>query len=171
MFENSFAEVGEEVVRVIDKDYEREAVCIRSLIELAKQGETVRLLGKGISMRPLLRDGKDYIDLVAVTEDVPLRRGDVVLYLSDGVYVLHRIHRIRKDMYAMLGDGNLHIEPYLPRDQIFLKAVGYVRRGRSISAEDWRLRLYGWVWMRLRIVRPIIWKILYHWNKWRERGH
>lgn len=149
----------------IPENYEWESACIKLLIEQAQKGETVRILGLGISMRPLLRNGKDYIDLIAVTDDTPLKKGDVVLYLSDGIYVLHRIFQISKKGYAMLGDGNLLVESPLPRDAIFLKATGYLRKGKYLKADALPLKIYGWLWMKLRILRPFIWKILYHIHK------
>ena len=42
----------------IDKGYEKEASLILELIEIAKTGKTVRMLGIGNSMQPLLKSGE-----------------------------------------------------------------------------------------------------------------
>lgn len=136
--------------------YEQEAKLIEEMIDYARQGHRVCLLGKGQSMWPLLVDGRDYIFLESVEKDTELIRGDVVLYQANGRYILHRIYRVTEKGYEMLGDGNVMVEPPLPREQIFLKAVAYERKGKRVSADAWQLQVYAKVWMRMRKVRPWI---------------
>lgn len=136
--------------------YEQEAKLIEEMIDYARQGHRVCLLGNGQSMWPLLVDGRDYIFLESVENDTELIRGDVVLYQVNGRYILHRIYRVTEKGYEMLGDGNVMIEPPLPREQIFLKAVAYERKGKRVSADAWQLQVYAKVWMRMRKVRPWI---------------
>lgn len=135
-------------------EYEEEAVLIRELIKIAQEGKRVRMLGLGHSMSPLLKSGRDYIELEAVTEEMELKRGDVVLYVSNGRYILHRIYKITKQGYCMLGDGNFLVEPPLERKYIYLRATAYIRDGTYILADKWYLKMYGTIWMRMRLLRP-----------------
>lgn len=136
-------------------EYEEEAVLIRELIKIAQEGKRVRMLGLGHSMSPLLKNGRDFIELEAVTEEMELKRGDVVLYFSNGTYILHRIYKITKQGYCMLGDGNFLVEPPLERKYIYLRATAYIRNGKYILADKWYLKIYGMVWMRMRLLRPV----------------
>lgn len=120
------------------------------LIDKARQGNTVRVLGWGDSMRPLLESGRDYIDLAAVGDDTLLKKYDVVFYQShENKYVLHRIYSISEAGYYLNGDGNLRIEPVLNRDRIYLKAVGFVRKGKYLPVESYRYKCYVHLWTKL----------------------
>jgi hypothetical protein len=128
---------------------------IRELIEKARRGNTVRMIGIGRSMSPLVKDGRDYIDLGAVDEATSIIKHDVVFYKShENKYVLHRIYSISNEGYYPNGDGNLCLEPLLQRDRIYLKAVGFVRKGKYISTGSIPYRLYSYVWTKLLPVRP-----------------
>ena len=58
--------------------------------ERLEAGETVEFMPRGVSMLPLLRQGRDAVVLSPLPER--LRKYDVVLYRRrNGQYVLHRI--------------------------------------------------------------------------------
>ncbi|MCR4803848.1 MAG: S24/S26 family peptidase [Lachnospiraceae bacterium] len=139
-----------------EKDYEQEAMMIWELIKIAKQGKQVRILGKGNSMRPLLRDGMDYAFLEDIKDKKTLKKGDVVFYYYNGHFVLHRVYKVLEDGAQMLGDGNNLVEEMVPWKHIFLKAVKIERNGKVISMNSWYLKCYGTVWMWLRPVRGFI---------------
>lgn len=138
---------------VVDEDYEQEAKIIMEMINYAMQGNQIRILGKGNSMRPLLRDGKDYAILERIVNKQDLKRGDIVFYYSHGHFVLHRIFQRMNDGARMLGDGNNLVEDTVLWKHIYLKAVALERDGKQISLERWYLRLYGFVWMGIRPLR------------------
>lgn len=138
----------------MELEYEQEAKLIEEMIAYARLGHRVCLLGKGQSMWPLLVDGRDYIFLEAIKKDTELIRGDVVLYQVNGRYILHRIYRVTEHGYEMLGDGNVMVEPPLARENIFLKAVAYERKGKRVLADAWYLQVYADIWMRIRRFRP-----------------
>lgn len=124
------------------------------LIEKARQGETVRMIGVGNSMSPFLKDGRDFIDLIAVSPETKLSKNDVILYRShEGKYVLHRIHEVTKEGYYPVGDGNITVEPLLESENIYLKAVGFLIRGRYVSAGSKLYRCYAGAWTKLFPVR------------------
>jgi hypothetical protein len=131
-------------------------------IEKVRMGTAVRLLGIGRSMCPLLEGGRDYIDLIAVNHDTKLCKNDVVFYKShDNQYVTHRIYSISEKGYYMMGDGNLSIEPLINRDNIYMKAIGFVRKGKYISIEALRYQIYVFLWMKLYPIRIHLLR-LYH---------
>ena len=130
---------------------------IWELIEKARQGNTVRMLGIGSSMSPLLKDGRDFIDLVAVNNDTPLNKNDVIFYKShENKYVLHRIYSTSNEGYFPNGDGNLCIEPLLKRERVYLKAIGFVRKGNYISIDSIRYRFYVILWTKLLPIRAFL---------------
>ena len=86
--------------------------------ETVSRGETILISGTGTSMEPLIRADRDAV-LLAPLPDRPLLAGDIVLYRrANGQTVLHRICRVRKDGYDMLGDGQLWVEQRVKKEQL-----------------------------------------------------
>lgn len=143
----------------VEPSYEQEALIIEAMIKYARLGNDVTLLGSGNSMYPLMRNGCDYAVLSDITDKALLKRGDIILYFTNGHFVLHRIHHIDSSGFYMLGDGNITIEPPLPSDYIFLKAHT-IRRGEKIINLNSRfMKLYGSVWLFIRPIRPFFFKV------------
>lgn len=126
--------------------------------EALDAGECVRLLGVGNSMRPLLRNGLDYVFLKK-TEKQTIRKGDVILYRSAGKLVLHRVVKVNGDSYHLLGDGNTRIEKNIREADILGKAIGFERKDRYFPVESFWYRCYWRIWVFLRPLRPLIKKI------------
>ena len=79
--------------------------------EYLKENKTLTYSNVGVSMLPLLRQGRDTFTVTEkeeyfkVTGERRFKAGDVVLYLRPPKsYVLHRIIEVRKDDYVILGD-------------------------------------------------------------------
>jgi hypothetical protein len=124
---------------------------IWELITKARQGKIVRMIGMGKSMRPLLEGGRDYIDLVAVDKDTQLKKNDIIFYKSyEDKFVLHRIFSVSEEGYYPNGDGNLNLEPLLKKERIYLKAVGFVRKGKYVSTDSKGYQLYVKIWTELK---------------------
>ena len=70
---------------------------------------------RGVSMRPMLRQGKDRIILVPAQGR--LGKYDVPLYRRGKDYVLHRIVKVRPEDYVVLGDNCVALE-YVKDEQI-----------------------------------------------------
>lgn len=108
--------------------------------------ETGRLVytTRGMSMRPLLRQGKDVVVIEKPKEH--WKKYDAVLFLrKNGQYVLHRILKVCGDRYWIVGDNCVSGE-MVEGDQI-IGLLTSVRRGRrTIRATDWRYRLYVHIW-------------------------
>ena len=92
---------------------------------------------KGVSMMPLLRQGKDSVSIVALDEEgkKSLKVNDVPLYrLPEGRLVLHRILEVRDGYYLIRGD-NLKTFEKVPYKLIIGKAEGFYRDDVYFAAD------------------------------------
>ncbi len=106
---------------------------------------TLTYTNVGVSMLPLLRQGRD---LLTVRRKGPERCavGDVVLYRGGpGRYVLHRVIQVRPEDYVILGDNCAAREYGITDRDIIGVMTGYVRGGREHSVEDRGYRVYTWI--------------------------
>lgn len=109
----------------------------------------------GVSMQPLLKQGRDLFTVEKKTDE-RCRKYDVALYRRQpNVYVLHRIVEVREHDYVLLGDNCIHREYGVTDDDILGVMTSFVRKGRSCSVNDVRYRMYVRLWCgtaRLRIL-------------------
>lgn len=125
------------------------------VLSIVATGKHVTIPLKGFSMNPWLVGGRDTGVLQSVVD--PLKTDDIVLAeLTPGHYVLHRIWQIDGDNITLLGDGNLQADPVISRSQVRAIAKEFYRNGRKQSVDERSVRLYAWMWRRLRPVRRII---------------
>ena len=92
--------------------------------QLLKNGSAVKLKPQGYSMYPLFLPGRDE---AVIEHCVPseLHRGDVILYRRvQGILVLHRICRITRDGFYLVGDNQTEVEGPLSPEQIHGKLTG-----------------------------------------------
>ena len=123
---------------------------------LLKQGQSIRIKPQGYSMYPMFIPGRDEA-IIDSAEPARLKRGDVILYRRDGgILVLHRIFKIRKDGFYLVGDNQSEIEGPLREDQIKGVLTGFVRNGKQRSVKDPIYVLASGLWLFLRPVRPAI---------------
>lgn len=122
---------------------------IVSLIrESLSEGKSVRFSPNGVSMRPMLRQGKDSVVLSPVPER--LKKYDLPLYQrKDGKYVLHRIVRVG-DTYTCLGDNQLKEEAGLKHEQMIALVTGFYRGDRYRSVNGPLYWLYCRLWYFIR---------------------
>lgn len=109
---------------------------------------------RGISMLPLLRQGKDILVIDKIGPE-GCRCYDAVLFKRDnGQYVLHRVLKIRNGRYWILGD-NCVVGEWVREDQLLGILTGVLRGGqRKIDFHSLGYRLYVRLWCapwRLRI--------------------
>lgn len=110
----------------------------------------------GVSMMPLLRQGKD---LFIARKKGPERckRGDVVLYRRPPEhYVLHRIIEVRPDDYVILGDNCIGREYGITDDDIIGVMSGYVRGGKEHSVSELGYRMYSFVMLHTIALRILL---------------
>ncbi|WP_295153480.1 S24/S26 family peptidase [uncultured Ruminococcus sp.] len=111
--------------------------------EYLEKNDDLTYTNVGVSMMPLLHQGRD---LFTVTKKTARRckAGDVVLYRRPpNKYVLHRIIAVRPHDYVILGDNCVRKEYGIKDSDIIGIMTGFVRNGRSYSVKDLPYRLYS----------------------------
>ena len=110
--------------------------------EVLARYETLTYANVGVSMLPLLRQGRDLFTVRRKGAE-RCRRGDVVLYKRKEQYVLHRVVEVRTDDYVILGD-NCSAKEYGVRDADILGVMtGFVRNGKEHSVSERGYRAYS----------------------------
>lgn len=115
---------------------------------------------KGVSMMPLLREGKD---VMLITKKGPerCRKLEAVLFRRDGekrrdAYVMHRILKVNNDgTYWIVGDNCVSGET-VREDQVLGILTGVIRDGKQVSFSSIPYRLYVNTWCRWYRLRFMI---------------
>ncbi|MBO5111536.1 MAG: S24/S26 family peptidase [Clostridia bacterium] len=112
--------------------------------ERLASGQSVCISPRGISMRPMLRQGRDTVTLSAPPPR--LKRYDLPLYQrEDGHYVLHRVIRVG-DTYTCIGDNLFTREPGISHSQVIAVVTAFTRDGKEHSVKELSYRLYCRLW-------------------------
>lgn len=123
--------------------------------ERLASGHRVRYLPfRGVSMLPMLRQGKDSVELSPLPER--LKKYDLPVYRrADGQYVMHRVVAVKEDHYICLGDNTLFFEHIYPKQMIGV--VSAFKRGeKRIEVDNLWYRLYCRLWRPTRPIRIAI---------------
>lgn len=113
------------------------------------QGSSVCIGPKGTSMLPLIRQGKDYVELSPLPEK--LKKYDIPLYQrGNGQYVLHRIVKAGQT-YTCIGDNQYERETGIAQAQLIAVVTAIYRGEKRIPVTAFSYRLYCrlWHWSRL----------------------
>lgn len=122
------------------------------MMQLETSGSAI-LNVTGYSMLPMLHSRKDAVRLAPV--DQLQGKGELILYRRDnGLYVLHRILREKKDGYVCCGD-NQFITERIRRDQVLAVVRGFTRNGKTYSVENKTYQLYVWCWVNFHPLRLV----------------
>ena len=114
-------------------------------------GQKIRFSPRGVSMLPMLRQGRDCVVLSPLPDT--LKKYDLPLYQrDDGKYILHRIVSAA-DTYTCIGDNQYTYEPGVRREQMIALVTSFTRDDREISVEDPFYRLYCRLWHHSRGLR------------------
>ena len=121
---------------------------LSELIALQLQsGGVARLTVTGYSMMPLLRHGKDAVELTAVTGNE--KKGDILLYRrKNGQFVLHRAIAENPTGFVCCGDNQAEKEN-VDREQLLGVVCGYLRGGKHYTLRYLPYRLYTTAWVGL----------------------
>ena len=123
-------------------------ILMDKLIGLLEETESVPLVISGGSMVPFLVHGRDSVYLSKVT--APLKRGDMILYRRDnGRYILHRIWRIEKESFTMVGDAQTVLEPGIRPDQVLARVTAVRRKGKLLRSGSFWWEFFEKVWSRI----------------------
>ena len=109
--------------------------------------ESLTYTNVGVSMLPLLRQGKDLFTVKRKGSE-RCKAGDVVLYRRPpNHYVLHRIIKVLPDSYVILGDNSITKEYGIRDEDILGVMTSFVRNGKEHNIEERGYRLYSFAWM------------------------
>lgn len=130
-------------------------IIIPEIKKFIDEGQSVTFSVKGVSMRPMIEGGRDSVVLEPCTGELHI--GDVILAeIHPQVYALHRIERIEGDSITMRGDGNLVGTETFHRDAVIGRAAAFIRKGKRLSTDSKRWRVYSAIWPKLLPVRHYI---------------
>lgn len=132
------------------------------ILETLSAGQKVRgLTFQGVSMRPMLREGKDTVELMKLPEK--LQKYDLPVYQgANGKYVMHRIVSVRDDGFICLGDNTYHYEK-VASDQMIAVVSAFKRGEKRISVDNRWYRIYCRIWVGIYPMRKMLkmaeWKL------------
>ncbi len=105
-----------------------------------KNGGEYRFYPKGISMLPLIRQGKDSVVLTNIRD---IKKYSIVLYVrDDGAYVLHRVVAVKNGKYDMCGDNQCFIEKGIRPDQVRATVAGFYRGEEYVALDNAKYMKY-----------------------------
>lgn len=110
-------------------------------------------LTKGISMRPMLRAGKDTVLISPIVGR--LKKYDVPLYRRGEDYVLHRVVEVREEGYVICGDNCLVKELDVTDDQLVGVLSGFRRGKRYVALDSRSYLLYAKIWVAIYPIRRL----------------
>ena len=117
--------------------------------ELARTG-WLAYTNVGVSMLPLIREGRDVI-VIERRDPADVRRYDTVLFLRPGVqgrgrYVLHRVLKRYPDgRFWIVGDNCVSGEDVRPQDVLGVMTK-LNRAGKNVQPTDFWYRVYVALW-------------------------
>jgi len=126
--------------------------------EVLANGGEFRLYPKGMSMRPLIVQGRDSVVLKR-NFDVPAKKHDIAFYRrGDGSFVLHRVMKITKDSkYTMCGDNQYSFEEGIDASSIIAYVSDVYRGERRISVRSFKYRAYVFFWTKMPVRKIAVW--------------
>ena len=93
---------------------------------------------RGVSMEPMLREGRDVVTIRAAKPGERFSVNDVVMYYraGDRKYTLHRIVGVGPAGYTIIGDNSVAYERDVPFEDVLGVLVSFVRNGKACTVED-----------------------------------
>ena len=120
--------------------------------ELLAEGKTVGYLTfRGVSMRPMLRQGLDAVELSPLPPR--LKKYDLPVYrYPSGKIVMHRVVAVKEDHYVCLGDNTYRYEHIRPEQMIGL-VTAFKRGEKRIEVNALSYRIYSRIWVAIYPLR------------------
>lgn len=122
------------------------------VVGLLNQNRAVEIIVTGHSMLPFYKHGKTIVRLKA---DRVYQKYDVVLFKYNKQYILHRIIKIKGDVYTLRGDGAFRKE-VVHKDAIYAKVIDFNLNGRRVKFYRFKYRL----WLLATPIRRILLKLV-----------
>lgn len=124
------------------------------ILETLEKDKTVSFSPRGISMLPMLHQGRDTVTLVPIHRE--LKKYDLPLYRrDDGAFVLHRIVATG-ETFTCIGDNQYELEHGVRRDQMIAVVTSFTRNGKQVEVTDLRYQLYCRLWHWFRPARRFL---------------
>lgn len=121
--------------------------------ECLAAGQSVSFSPRGISMLPMIVQGRDSVTLSRAPEK--LKKFDIPLYRrKDGAFVLHRVVKAG-DTYTCMGDNQFKAETGIAHEQVIGIVTSFTRKGRAYSVSCAGYRLYCVLWHVTRPARRV----------------
>ncbi len=119
--------------------------------EAVSSGGTMTIFPRGVSMLPMIRQGRDSVVLCRLPER--LKKYDILLYQrANGSYVLHRVVKVKKDGYTCIGDNQVVCERSIKHESGIAVVSAFSRDGELHSVNGLSYKIYCRFW---HITRPI----------------
>lgn len=100
-----------------------------------KAGETCWVMGIGNSMTPILKS-KQPVIIKPVTDEMELKKRDIVLSKVHGHYYLHLIHGIKGNgQEFLIGNNHGHMNGWVSRNNVFGKVVEILEKDQKKDSE------------------------------------
>ena len=123
--------------------------------EILSAGGSFSFMPKGISMLPLIREGKDSVIISPAPEK--LKKYDIILYKrNNGKYVLHRIVKVKNGVYTLCGDNQIANEHNITKDMVLGYVTAIIRDGETIKNDNKKYKKYLRKLYFTRTVKKII---------------
>ncbi len=137
-------------------------VRIEDIIDVVKDtlnnDEQFLLPLRGTSMLPFLKTN----DKALLNKVNKLKKRDVIFYQRDDGFVLHRIIKLKNDVFYVTGDNQYRIELVYP-NQVIGVMVAYQKHNKLYQLNAWyRFKVFCWCIMP---VRKLYLKIRYRLTK------
>lgn len=125
------------------------------LRERLAAGQTIRYLPfRGVSMLPMLRQGKDAVELSPLPQR--LKKYDLPVYqYPSGKVVMHRVVDVKDDHYVCLGDNTYEYE-HIPPEWMIGLVSAFKRGEKRISVEGPAYRAYSRLWVASFPLRRVL---------------
>jgi hypothetical protein len=145
---------------LLEKEFRLEQL-LPLIQETLSQGKNVTFSPRGVSMLPMLRQGKDTVTLAPVNGK--LKKYDLPLYKRGDQYILHRVIQVNEDSYVMRGDNCVSKEYGITDADIVGVMTAYYRKDRYGTPDKPGYRAYVFFWCHTHSVRTLIkrvyWKL------------
>ena len=127
---------------------------VLSIQQLLSQGRHALVRTRGVSMQPLLYEGRSHVIVAPVTGE--LSPGDLPLFRTpEGAYVIHRVLRRDGEGYYTRGD-NAFAGERVAAEQILGVVVEIHRKGKTIPVTHRGYRLYARLWPMLHPLWTVV---------------
>ena len=111
--------------------------------EYLEKNGTFTYKNSGVSMLPLLKEGRDLFTVVK-KGDERCKKYDVALYRRPpDQYVLHRVVKVRENDYVILGDNCINKEYGIKDEDILGVMTQFVRKGKTHTVDEIGYKIYS----------------------------